>query len=187
MYRGYILLDKTNTIKQRAIYVYLPTEEMVGAWKDRAKERKMSLSKFVVTTVEATVDTLGADAYKRDREILRELEALREDIAGVREELRQKNMLVGRLEGDLRAARLDLAERITKPVPKGEVVYAKRLVEVLMERRVLTNDELLAHLGIGFKDVKSIEAVRAQLDNLAEYGLVEYTGNSWRWEPRTTE
>jgi len=187
VYGGYILLRKTNTIKQRAIYVYLPTEEMVGAWKERAREHKMSLSKFVVTTVEATVDTLGADAYRRDRDIRKELEDVREENTELKEELRQKKLLTSKLESDLRVARLDLAERITKPVPNGETVYAHRLVEILMERRVVTNDELLERLGIGFQDVKSIEAVKAQLDNLAGYGLVEYAGNSWRWAQRTTE
>ena len=181
------MLDKTKTIKQRAINVYLPTEDMVEAWKERAKERKMSLSKFVVATVEATVDTLGADAYRKERDVRKELEDVRKENDDLKEDLRQSKLYGARLESDLRTARLELAEKITKPKANGKRIHGGKLVKALTERRVVTNEELLERLGIGFMDVKSIEAVKAQLEVLAEYELIEYSGNSWRWIHRIPE
>ncbi|MCW4019937.1 MAG: hypothetical protein NWF14_01720 [Candidatus Bathyarchaeota archaeon] len=37
---------KTGTIKERAIYVYLPSEEMVEIWKKLAESQGVSLSKL---------------------------------------------------------------------------------------------------------------------------------------------
>ena len=40
-------MGKTETIKQRAIYVYLPSIEMVKRWKELAKSQGASISRFV--------------------------------------------------------------------------------------------------------------------------------------------
>ncbi|MFA9436633.1 MAG: hypothetical protein ACEROO_05870, partial [Candidatus Bathyarchaeota archaeon] len=47
--------DKTKTIKQRAIYIYLPSLDMTADWKRRAKEQGSSISKFVVERVEESI------------------------------------------------------------------------------------------------------------------------------------
>ena len=39
--------DKTKTIKERTLHIYLPSIEMVDEWKYLAKSEGMSLSKFV--------------------------------------------------------------------------------------------------------------------------------------------
>jgi len=46
---------KTRTIKDRAIYVYLSSLEMVEDWKQRAGKAGMSVSKFVVERVEESI------------------------------------------------------------------------------------------------------------------------------------
>ena len=46
---------KTETIKQRAIYVYLPSLEMVEDWKCKAEKAGVSLSKFVYERVEDAI------------------------------------------------------------------------------------------------------------------------------------
>ena len=46
---------KTKTIKQRVIYVYLPSLEMVEDWKRRAERAGVSLSKFVIERVEDSI------------------------------------------------------------------------------------------------------------------------------------
>ena len=50
---------KTETIKQRAIYVYLPSLEMVEDWKRKAERAGVSLSRFLYEWVE--------DAIRRDK------------------------------------------------------------------------------------------------------------------------
>jgi hypothetical protein len=43
---------KTETIKERSIYVYLPSIEMMEDWKARAEKAGSSISKFVTDRVE---------------------------------------------------------------------------------------------------------------------------------------
>jgi hypothetical protein len=50
--------SKTETIKKRAIYVYLPSEEMVKEWKELAGKTGTSLSKFVIGHV---MNSLGKE------------------------------------------------------------------------------------------------------------------------------
>jgi hypothetical protein len=42
----------TKTIKERAIYVYLPSLEMARDWKSKAESAGASVSKFVIDRVE---------------------------------------------------------------------------------------------------------------------------------------
>ena len=42
---------KTETIKERTVYIYLPSLEMVEDWKHRAERAGVSLSKFVVERI----------------------------------------------------------------------------------------------------------------------------------------
>jgi len=46
---------KTETIKDRAIYVYLPSLEMVEDWKARAEKGGVSISNFVIERVEDSI------------------------------------------------------------------------------------------------------------------------------------
>ena len=46
---------KTETIKERAIYVYLPTQEMADKWKELAETSNISISKFVIEHVERSL------------------------------------------------------------------------------------------------------------------------------------
>jgi len=43
---------KADTIKERAVYVYLPNEGKAKEWKKRAKSGRTSVSKFVYEHVE---------------------------------------------------------------------------------------------------------------------------------------
>ena len=56
--------DKTNTIKQRAIYVYLPSIEMTEKWKEIAKKRRQSISGFVVETIENALSVEEEDSIE---------------------------------------------------------------------------------------------------------------------------
>ena len=78
---------KTETIKQRAIYVYLPSLEMVQEWKDRSKKAGTSISKNVIERVEDSFRredgeegyTSRLELIKRQRKYEEELKKIRDD------------------------------------------------------------------------------------------------------------
>lgn len=44
--------SRTAAIKQKAVFVYLPTVEMAERWKQAARKRNHTLSGFIIETVE---------------------------------------------------------------------------------------------------------------------------------------
>ena len=58
---------KTETIKQRAVYVYLPSLGMMEDWKQRADKAGSSISKFVVERVEDSLRRDTGDEGSRSR------------------------------------------------------------------------------------------------------------------------
>ena len=65
---------KTETIKDRAVYVYLPSLEMVDYWKQRAEKGGVSVSKFVVERVEESLrKEEGEKGYLSRAELIKKL------------------------------------------------------------------------------------------------------------------
>jgi hypothetical protein len=68
--------DKTKTIKQRAIYVYLPSLEMTQDWKNRSKKAGTSISKYVIERVEDSFRREdGEEGYTSRLELIERLRA----------------------------------------------------------------------------------------------------------------
>ena len=65
---------KTETIKERAVYVYLPSIEMVDDWKRRAGKAGTPLSKFVMERVEDSIKREdGEEGYLNRLELIKRL------------------------------------------------------------------------------------------------------------------
>jgi hypothetical protein len=50
--RGRPNLGRTLTLKQRSVYAYVPTKKMLREWKADAKRHGLSLSEYIVRSVE---------------------------------------------------------------------------------------------------------------------------------------
>jgi hypothetical protein len=92
---------KTEPLKERSIYVYLPSERMVEEWKKRAKKQGVSISKFVVKHVENSLQQEEDSAYKPRGELLKEISELRNELRELKEDNRRKKISM------LMALRLD--------------------------------------------------------------------------------
>jgi len=72
---------KTGTIKDRTVYIYLPSLEMVEDWKFRAERAGVSLSKFIV---ERVLDSIGREegeeSYLSHVELVRRLREAEEEL-----------------------------------------------------------------------------------------------------------
>ena len=58
-------MGKTETIKERAVWVYAPTIEQRKKWGDIAKVKGMPLSKWIVQTIEESLIELDDDVKTR--------------------------------------------------------------------------------------------------------------------------
>ncbi|MEM2458947.1 MAG: hypothetical protein QXG66_01800 [Candidatus Bathyarchaeia archaeon] len=97
---------KTRTIKDRAVYVYLPSVEMVEDWRRRAEKAGVSISRFVVECVEDSIRREeGEEGYLSRAELVKRLRSAEEKLKSLREENRLLKRLVENLDNELKRYR----------------------------------------------------------------------------------
>ena len=171
-------MGKTETIKDRAIYVYLPSIEMVRDWKKRAKRQGASISKFVLEHVENSLRQEEEPGYKSRGELWKEVNRLREEIKEVRKEKRLLEHVVEKLERELREYR---AKPFLEESFEGVRRFQKELIEVLRGGGVMSSSQILSRLGIDSSEHEVVRAISKQLEILEAYGLVRSSPRGWRW------
>ena len=178
-------MGKTETIKERAIWVYLPSLEQKERWQKLADQSGVSLSKWVIETVEEAIRPVEEREWKPRKEIEEEIEGLKKEVSNLHSELRQQRTIRENLEKEIRKYR---AEPFLAPEFEGVRRYDKELIQVLRSTRsldgkpkALTDIEILTRLNIEASEEEAVKAVSAQLTNLEAYGIVKSTPKGWRW------
>lgn len=171
-------MGKTETIKQRSIYVYLPTHEMVQRWKDLANKAGTSVSKFVIEHVENSLLQEENSDYKTRSQLIEELRTINETLGEKEKRIRHLDLLVEKLEEDLRLYRSQL---FTEDSFTGIRQYDRKLIEIICEPGSHSSDEILSRLGVKPREQEAVKAISVQLENLERYGLVKSTSKGWIW------
>ncbi|MFQ6107497.1 MAG: hypothetical protein ACE5QF_07940 [Thermoplasmata archaeon] len=172
-------MGKTETIKERAVYVYLPSVETKEQWTRYAEKMGTSLSKFVIECVREYVEEREDPTFVKRGELVREAGKLKERVRTLSEDLEARNALITRLEEEIRRYR---AQIFSDKEFQGIRTYDKRLIETLKAGDIVSDDHLLAELGAGPRDPDAVKAISGQLEGLRAYGLVERTPKGWRWK-----
>jgi hypothetical protein len=171
---------KTKTIKQRAIYVYLPSLEMVDEWKQRANKTGTSISKFVIERVEDSIRREeGEEGYTSRLALIEQLGKQEDELKKLREDNRLLRRLVDNLDEELKRYR---AQPFLDEGYQGVRSFDRELVQLLKKGEQLGDEEILAQLNIDPSDVDRVKAVSSQLNVLESYGLLEFRGRGWRWK-----
>jgi hypothetical protein len=178
-------LGKTETIKERAIWVYLPTIEQRKKWEQLAKEDNMSLSKWIlIKTEESLQEKQGIIISKKDLES--ENINLKQELTGLQQKYHNITIIREKLEEEIKKYR---TEPFSIKNFEGKRRYDKELIELLRNAktiegkpRYITNDEILTRLGIRIIEENKIGTITKQLSLLESYNLVESkSGKGWRW------
>ncbi len=173
-------MGKTETIKDRAIYVYLPSLEMAEDWKGRADKAGASISKFVVERVEDSIRREeGEEGYLSRLELLKRLNVAEEELKKLRGENSLLKKLVDNLDNELKRYR---AKPFLEESFEGVRRFDKELIDLLKEGGSYTDDMILSRLNIDPSNADLVKAVSKQLEILEAYGLVEYVGRGWKWK-----
>ncbi|MEM3752707.1 MAG: hypothetical protein QXM65_07165 [Candidatus Bathyarchaeia archaeon] len=171
---------KTKTIKDRAVYVYLPSLEMVEDWKRRAEKSGVSISKFVIERVEESIRREeGEESYVSRAELVKRLRNAEEELKKLRDENRLLKRLAENLDNELKRYR---AQPFLEETFEGIRRFDKDLIELLRKGGSYTQENILSHLNIDPSDADLVNAVSKQLEALEAYGLVEYKGRGWKWK-----
>jgi len=171
---------KTDTIKDRAIYVYLPSIEMVRKWKELAKKSKLSISKFIIEHVENSLNQEKDDETFMSRaELIKKIKELEEE----KKELEKKYEILSkayeRLEEENKRYRaMPFLDEII-----GYRTYEENLVKLFKKRKQIKKGEVFDLLGVDpMKEGEIVKGINRQLENLERYGLIEDKGRYWLWK-----
>jgi hypothetical protein len=168
---------KKKELKQRAIYVYPPLD-MAEKWKNAAESASTSISKFVIEHVENSLNK-EEEGFSSRSSLIEEVKHLRETLKEREKRVDHLEVLVERLEEDLRFYR---SKMFTDEGFTGVRQYDKKLIGILREPGYHTDDELLNRLRIKASETEAMKAVSRQIENLEAYGLVRQTGKGWVWQ-----
>jgi hypothetical protein len=168
---------KKKELKQRAIYVY-PPADMADKWKTSAEEASTSISKFVIEHVENSLNSED-EGYSSRVALIDEVKHLREKIKEREQRVDHLEILVEKLEEDLRFYR---SKMFTDENFSGVRQYDKKLISILREPGAHSDDEILNRLRINPSESEVMKAVSNQLVNLVANGLVRQTGKGWVWK-----
>jgi len=94
--------SKTETIKERAIYVYLPNENLEHEWKKHAKKQGTSISKFVIEHVQNSIMKEVDSDFVDRAEMYSRIAELEGDLARARKDNRMLTLAARSLDDELR-------------------------------------------------------------------------------------
>jgi hypothetical protein len=168
--------NKTKTIKERTLHIYLPSIEMVDEWKRLAENEGMSLSKFVQEHVQDNL-LQQDEGYESRISLIQTNQKLMEENEKFRSRVEMLETVVSKLDDELKSYRRMPFEEGTE----GERTFNKRLLSLFRENKEVSYDDVHALLGIDPRDTKAVKGIEAELDAMVDYGLVKETRNGWRW------
>ena len=154
----------------------MPSDADKARWATLAENAKTPLSKWVIEIVESTL--ADNEEFSPRREMIKELEDLRKDNKTLRDDLRQKEIILDRYEAELRRFR---SEPFLHADFKGIRPYSEELVKILKTRGQIDSYRLLDELGIDPRESDLVKAVTTQLEELEAYKLITMDGRSWKW------
>lgn len=141
-----------------------------------ADNAKTPLSTFCISIIE---ERLAEEAdYKPRRELAKEIEAVKKENKTLRDDLRQKSIVLERYEQELRRYR---SQSFLEEDYQGMRRYSKEIVEVLKTRGSVDSYRLLEELGIDPRESDLVKAISRQLEELEGYGMIKAEGRGWRW------
>jgi len=146
----------------------------------------MSLSKWILKTVEDSLIKEEDGMVKTRGDIENENNDLRKEIAEIQKNLRREIIIRNNLEKEIRKYR---AEPFLSTSSDGIRQYDKELINLLKDAksrdgksRYVDNDETLSRLGVELTETEAVKAISNQLSRLEGYGLVESSTKGWRWK-----
>lgn len=162
--------------RSRYIWVYANSKAQKDRWQALADEAKSPLSAWCVSIIEERL--AEEDGGQPRRKLIKEMDALKAENKAMRDDLRQKEVVLQRYEAELRRYRADpfQGEQFAGIRP-----YSREIVDILKARGHVGSYEILELLGIGPGEAEAIKAVSKQLEELEKFNLIKADGKGWQW------
>jgi len=162
--------------RSRYIWLYCKSKVQKEQWQALADKADTPLSTWCASIIEERI--AEENGLIPRHKIAKELESLKAENKTLREDLRQKEVVLQRYEAELRRYR---AEPFQGEQFAGIRPYSKELVEILKARGHVGSYQILELLGIAPGEAEAIKAVSKQLEELEKFNLIKADGKGWQW------
>ena len=162
--------------RSRYIWLYCKSKAQKEQWQALADKADTPLSTWCASIIEERI--AEENGLIPRQKITKELESLKAENKTLREDLRQKEVVIQRYEAELRRYR---AEPFQGEQFAGIRPYSKELVEILKARGHVGSYQILELLGIAPGEAEAIKAVSKQLEELEKFNLIKADGKGWQW------
>lgn len=170
------MVKKNLPDQSRYTYVYHPSREHKEQWAKIAAKAHTPLSKFIIETVDSVIDENAE--FKPRGEMAKDVESLKAENKALRDDVRQKTIVLERYEAELKKYR---SQSFLDEDYRGIRRYSKEIVELLKAKGSIDSYRLLEDLGIDPRESDLVKAVSKQLEELEAYGMIKPEGRGWRW------
>ena len=151
---------------------------MLDEWKTSAKESGLSVSKFVVETVERALRDEGKGPRYSRRDLINQNRSYEKELQKLKEDHRLKSRAYESLERENQGLRLQVFQH---PGMSGLKQMDKELLDLFREKKRLSYDEILPELGIDSSDFELLRSLRNQLLFMVQLGIIKPDFKGWKW------
>ena len=168
---------RTETLKQRSVYLYAPTEKMLAKWKTEAGRYGMSLSSYLVEVID--------DAMRKTPSGLTPRQKLEEELGQATSDLQAVRMQRDSLRSRLEESEATIAkyreslEDVLSYVPDEKLQL--RVVLLFRKRSRWRIDDFTREMGMDTGKPEDLNKVKGAVEHLKRIGLVEGDFGEWRW------
>jgi chromosome segregation ATPase len=174
--------NKTKTIKQRRIDVYLPTLEAKDRWNAQAAKRNVSISELVFQIVESQLGGQWEDLRSRNAVLERQIGDLTAQVGSQQRRIEELESLYQRSEETLEKYRTEaiLGSPIKKLDPRV-IRYFSEAKTKTGRFRAIDEGELRRAFRLSPADVSKVAALTKQIEYLELHSIIRRTGKGWAW------
>lgn len=162
--------------RSRYIWLYCKSKAQKDEWQALAGKANTPLSAWCASIIEERL--AEEDGGQPRHKLVKDMETLKADNKALRDDLRQKEVVLQRYEAELRRYR---AEPFQAEAFKGIRTFSKELVDILKARGRVGSYQILELLGINPGEAEAIKAVSKQLEELEKFNLIKADGKGWQW------
>ncbi len=162
--------------KSRYVWLYLPSKADKERWQALADKAKAPLSTFCISIIEERLSE--EQDFKPRSKLTKENDTLKAENKALRDDIRQKAIVLERYEADLKKYR---SQSFLNEDYAGTRRYNKEIVDLLKSRGHADSYKILEALGIDPGESELIKAVSRQLEELESYGFIKAEGRTWKW------
>jgi len=169
-------LGKTETTKQRAVTVYVPTSNMFEEWKCEAARHGVSVSRFVYELVDNAIRK-GDSSFTPREELEKQVGDLHAEAERLTERLEQAEALVNEDRETIAKYRQKLSAMPATLDPR----FTRKIASLFLKREVVPLIAIPGLIGIKLDDKQGMAKIVDSMNFLVACDFIEENMNEGRW------